>query len=190
MNAPQSTVSPEKARPTWHVPRGEGQEGHCPLPRAQRHPRPGEAWGVVGTDPSGLALNSLGDPTVTGAGARWGTMASPFSGIFVILWEGPGSLSGPQGSLLCCWDAMHVSPPPGSPPCWHWPPWIPPRPWPLSGNGSFPLVEKSKNHHRQAPLGLLAAGTERPQMCADDVMDDRQTGAWGATKQGPPTSNQ
>ena len=72
MNAPQSTVSPEKARPTWHVPWGEGQEGHCPLPRAQRHPHLGEAWGVVGTDPSGLVLSSLGDPTVTGAGARGG----------------------------------------------------------------------------------------------------------------------
>lgn len=42
----------EKARPTWHVPRGEGQEGHCPPLRAQRHPaqeRPGgcgcRPWG-------------------------------------------------------------------------------------------------------------------------------------------------
>ena len=68
MNAPQSTVSLEKARPTWHVPQGEGQEGHCPPLRAQRHPRPGEAWGAVGTDPSGLVLSSLGGPTVTGAG--------------------------------------------------------------------------------------------------------------------------
>ena len=111
-------------------------------------------------------------------------MASPSSGIFVTLWEGPGSLSGPQRSLLCCRDAMHVSPPPGSPPCWHWPPWTPPQPWPLSGKGSFPLVEKSMDHHRQAPLGLFAAGPERPQMCADDVMDDRQTGSLGSSQAG------
>lgn len=187
MNAPQSTVSPEKARPTWHVPRGEGQEGHCPPPRAQRHPHPG----VVGTDPSGLVLSSLGDPTVTGAGARGGGN----DGI-PILWNlrdpvgrarKPVRAPGKLPVLLGC-DACVISS--RKPSLLALTPMDPSPALATVWQQVFSTCGKSKNHHRQAPLGLLDAGPERPQMCADDVMDDRQTGAWRAIKQGPPTSNQ